>query len=99
MLKNTLDWLSRPAFQSGMVGKPVLFMTLSEGALGGVRAQGQLRETLSSMLCQLPPSPEIVFPHIGSKVTEGLLTDEASQVFLRRHLARFVSGIVTDATV
>ncbi|WP_413734050.1 NADPH-dependent FMN reductase [Sodalis sp. RH21] len=32
VLKNTLDWLSRPAFTSCMQGKPVLFITLSPGA-------------------------------------------------------------------
>src|SRR5258707_12408492 len=44
VLKNALDWLSRPAFASCFAAKAVLFCTLSPGALGGVRAQHQLRE-------------------------------------------------------
>jgi len=51
VLKNTLDWLSRPAFASCFIEKPVLFATISPGALGGVRAQYQMRETLSSIAC------------------------------------------------
>jgi chromate reductase len=39
VLKNTLGWLSRPASSSCMLGKPVFFVTLSPGGLGGVRAQ------------------------------------------------------------
>ena len=59
VLKNALDWLSRPAFKSCMLGKPVFFCTFSPGALGGVRAQAHLREVLASMLCILPPLHEV----------------------------------------
>lgn len=35
VLKNALDWLSRPAFTSCMVGKPVMFATLSPARWAG----------------------------------------------------------------
>jgi chromate reductase len=78
VLKNALDWLSRPAFASCFVGKPVLFATASPGALGGVRAQYQLRETLSSMLCRLFPLAEIAVTHINRKLDGARLADEAT---------------------
>ena len=81
VLKNALDWLSRPAFASCMAHKPVIFMSIGR-ALGGVRAQYQLRETLASMHCRLAPLPEIVFSHIEQKVSEGKLTDTVSLQFL-----------------
>jgi chromate reductase len=89
VLKNTLDWLSRPAFDSCMVGKPVFFVTLSPGALGGVRAQYQMRETLASMLCRLEPMPEIAITHVGAKVDESGLSDEPTLRFIEERLAHF----------
>jgi chromate reductase len=93
VLKNTLDWLSRPAFAGCMVGKPVFFVTLSPGALGGVRAQYQLRETLSSMLCRLIPLPEIAITHVGTKIENGKWTDMATCDYIALQLARFLETI------
>jgi chromate reductase, NAD(P)H dehydrogenase (quinone) len=93
VLKNALDWLSRPAFHSCMLHKPVLFMTIGPGALGGVRAQYQLRETLASMHCRLLPVPEIVFPHVAQKVADGRLADEASLKFLDQQVAHLKTFI------
>jgi chromate reductase len=53
VLKNALDWASRPGFNSPLKNKPVLIMTSSPGVLGGVRAQSQLRETLSATLSRV----------------------------------------------
>ncbi|PLZ00468.1 NAD(P)H-dependent oxidoreductase [Burkholderia sp. WAC0059] len=93
VLKNTLDWLSRPAFASCMQGKPVFFATLSPGALGGVRAQYQLRETLASMLCRLVPLPEIAITQIGAKVANGELNDPATVDFIGQSLRQFLDAI------
>jgi chromate reductase len=93
VLKNALDWLSRPAFTSCMVGKPVMFATLSPGALGGVRAQYQLRETLAAMLCKLDPLPEVAITFIGQKVSDGQLTDEVTRTFTQKILSQFVARI------
>lgn len=90
VLKNTLDWLSRPAFNSPMLHKYVFFMTHSPGALGGVRAQYQLRETLASMHCNFVPMGEIAIPHIGEKVQDNRLTDPRSVEFIRQRMARFI---------
>lgn len=90
VLKNALDWLSRPAFNSCMAHKPVMFMTIGPGALGGVRAQYQLRETLASMHCRLAPLSEIVFPHIAQKVSESKLTDVASLQFVSAQIERML---------
>jgi chromate reductase, NAD(P)H dehydrogenase (quinone) len=93
VLKNTLDWLSRPAFTGCFVTKPAFFCTISPGALGGVRAQSQLRETLSSMLCELFPMPEIVIPHVGQKFQDGEFIDRNTIDFISSSVDRFIRGI------
>lgn len=89
VLKNTLDWLSRPAFTSCFQGKPVLFATHSPGALGGVRAQYQMRETLASMLCQLVPLPEIAVTHVAQKLDGERLVDAPTRAHIAKSLAHF----------
>ncbi|URL58490.1 NAD(P)H-dependent oxidoreductase [Luteibacter flocculans] len=89
VLKNALDWLSRPAFKSCMVGKPVYFCTFSPGPLGGVRAQAHLREILASMLCKLPPLREVAITFVQTKVDGKRLTDEATVRHLQQALSHF----------
>ncbi|MNT58387.1 NADPH-dependent FMN reductase [compost metagenome] len=96
VLKNALDWLSRPAFNSCMLGKPVFFVTLSPGALGGVRAQLQLRETLASMLCRLVALPEVVITQIVTKVEDEALVDPASISFIDKTLQQFLAVAAPD---
>jgi len=98
VLKNMLDWLSRPAFASCFVGKPVLFATVAPGALGGVRAQYQLRETFSSMLCQLPSLPEIAITHVHEKIDNHRLVDQRTLERIRKTLTAFLarSGIQAE---
>lgn len=93
VLKNTLDWLSRPAFSSAMLGKPVMFATLSPGALGGVRAQAQMRETLASMLCRLVALPEIAITQVGAKIAEGKLADTQTRAFIQQVLETFLANV------
>jgi len=93
VLKNTLDWLSRPAFKSCFAHKPVLFATHSPGALGGVRTQYQLRETLAAMLCQLVPVKEVAIPLVADKISDGRLTAEAQQRYLEAPLAAFLAQL------
>ena len=49
VLKNALDWASRPHGRSTLMRKPVLTMTASPAFTGGVRAQQQMNETLVSI--------------------------------------------------
>src|SRR5271157_3981571 len=53
VLKNALDWASRPAFTSVIAYKPVAIMTTSRGALGGARCLDHLRVALDSMLARV----------------------------------------------
>jgi chromate reductase, NAD(P)H dehydrogenase (quinone) len=48
-LKNALDWVSRPAGQSALNGKPSAVIGASTGMFGAVWAQAELRKVLGAM--------------------------------------------------
>jgi chromate reductase, NAD(P)H dehydrogenase (quinone) len=48
-LKNALDWASRPAGQSAMMGKPAAVIGASTGMFGAVWAQAETRKVLSAL--------------------------------------------------
>ena len=56
VLKNALDWASRPAYASPLVGKPVGIITCSVATTGGVRAQAAIRDCFYSWTS---PSPTL----------------------------------------
>jgi chromate reductase, NAD(P)H dehydrogenase (quinone) len=77
VLKNALDWASRPYGRSALKGKPVLTMTASAAFTGGVRAQQQMNETLASIPARLVLRPQIVIGSVHEKVRDGRLVDES----------------------
>jgi chromate reductase len=82
VLKNALDWASRPGYQSVLKDKAVLIITSSPGMVGGVRAQGQLRQTLAATLSRVVAVPEVVIAQVKSKIQEGRLVDAPSLKFM-----------------
>jgi chromate reductase len=81
VLKNGLDWASRPYGRSALTGKPVLTMTVSPAFTGGVRAQQQMNETLVSIPARPVLRPQIVIGGVHEKVRDGRLVDEATLRF------------------
>jgi chromate reductase len=73
VLKNALDWLSRPSSSSCLLDKPVLTMTASPSALGGVRAQQQLNETFIATRSRLLIRRQIVIGSVAEKVIDDRL--------------------------
>ena len=81
VLKNALDWASRPHNGSPLRGKPVLIVTSSQAFTGGVRAQYQIREALASALAHPVATPEIVVGGVGAKIVDGRFHDPATIEF------------------
>src|SRR3954467_8048217 len=81
ILKNALDWASRPYGRSVLKSKPVLTMTASPAFTGGVRAQQQVNETLASIPARQLLRPQIVIGSVHEKVHEGRLVAEAALRF------------------
>ncbi len=48
VIKNAMDWASRPAGRSEIVGKPAAVMSASLSTFGGVWAQAELRKSLAA---------------------------------------------------
>jgi chromate reductase, NAD(P)H dehydrogenase (quinone) len=82
VLKNGLDWASRPFGRSALMSKPVLTMTASPAFTGGVRAQQQMNETLVSIPARPVRRPQIVIGGVHEKVRDGRLIDEAALSFV-----------------
>jgi chromate reductase len=82
VLKNALDWASRPGYQSVLKDKPVLIMTSSPGMTGGVRAQGQLRQTLAATLSRVIAVPEVLISQVQTKIQDGRFIDATSLKFM-----------------
>ena len=97
VLKNAIDWASRPAMNSVFKGRPCLVVSVSGGAMGGVRAQGHLKYVLHGMLAHLHPVPEMVIPFAPKKVEDGVLADETVLDFIRPHLAGFAQSLPNAA--
>jgi chromate reductase len=94
VLKNTLDWVSRPVFNSVLKSKPVSIITSSLAFTGGVRAQYQLRETLTSMLAHVVPGPEVVVGGVHTKFQDEAFLDQPTLDFMLSSLDRLRSEVV-----
>ena len=94
VLKNALDWLSRPVFESCLKNKPVSLISSSKAFTGGVRAQYQLRETLISMHAHLVMGPEVVVGNVHRNFTDDGYTDEQGLIFMVQSLERLKDEIL-----
>lgn len=93
VLKNALDWLSRPYGQSKLTGKLVLTLSSSPASTGGVRAQSQLHDVLLANAAILLPRPQTVIGLAHEKVQQGRLTDAASLQFLSDGMTQLLAAV------
>jgi chromate reductase len=81
VLKNAIDWASRPAFASVLAYKPVAIMATSRGPLGGARCLEHMRVALDSCLSRIALAREVIISACESKIRDGRLVDETSLGF------------------
>jgi chromate reductase, NAD(P)H dehydrogenase (quinone) len=82
VLKNALDWASRPHSNSCFKGKPVSIISSSPAFTGGVRAQYQLREALIAMYAHLVMGPEVVIGGVNTKFVGDSYSDDSGLEFV-----------------
>ncbi|PWC30991.1 NAD(P)H-dependent oxidoreductase [Azospirillum sp. TSO35-2] len=92
VLKNALDWASRPYGKSALIGKPVLVISSSPAFTGGVRAHQQVNDTLLAIPAKLVAGAQVVIGGVGDKVKDGKLTDEAVLKFTLGAIDRLVAA-------
>jgi chromate reductase len=96
VLKNAIDWASRPPNQP-FAGKPVALMSAGIGMLGGARAQYHLRQMCVFLDMHPINKPEVFVPHALYKFdSAGRLTDEPTRqviATLLQALARWTTRL------
>lgn len=76
VLKNAIDWASRPYGDSAWEGKPVGIMSASTSMLGGARAQYHLRQIMVFLNMHPLNKPEVIIPQVQDKFApDGTLAD------------------------
>lgn len=94
VLKNTIDWLSRPPRASALDRKPAAVMGASPGMTGTARAQSQLRQAFVFTNTFAMTQPEVLVGRAHEKFdAEGRLTDAATRDFLAKFLERFAPWV------
>jgi chromate reductase len=82
VIKNAIDWASRPYGRAALTRKPVLTATASPAFTGGVRAHVQLSEALRACFSVMPARPDIIIGGVHEKIRNGRLEDRATIEFL-----------------
>ena len=92
VLKNAIDWASRPYGDSAWTKKPVAIMGASVGTLGTARAQYHLRQMLVFLNMYAVNQPEVMIAHAHKHFDEqGNLTDEVAKKLINQLLGELVS--------
>jgi chromate reductase len=87
VLKNAIDWASRPYGDNAWDGKPVAIMSAALSMGGGVRAQYQLRQSFVFLNMDAVVQPEVAIGNAPQRFDEqGNLTDETSRKLIRQLL-------------
>ncbi|RIK43335.1 MAG: hypothetical protein DCC55_06075 [Chloroflexi bacterium] len=90
VLKNALDWASRPPGKSVLQQKPVAIMGTTTGQFGTARAQAALRQVLAYNQMPTVMKPEVLVAEAKERFVNGRLTDEAACKFIRQLLENLV---------
>lgn len=91
VLKNAIDWASRPYGDSAWEGKPAAIMGVSGGAIGTARMQYDLRKVMVFLNMFPLNKPEVMIGNSGQKFdAEGNLTDGATREIMAKQLAALV---------
>src|ERR1700743_3186722 len=93
VLKNALDWASRPFGRSALTDKPVLVISVSPAFTGGGRAQAEVNEALLSISARVMGGPQVVIGAIAGKTRDGMLIDEASLSFASAAVRRMIATV------
>jgi chromate reductase len=92
VLKNAIDWASRPFGDNSFEGKPVAVISASTGMLGGARAQYHLRQVFVSLNMLPLNRPEVFVTFANQKFDEkGNLTDEKTKEYVKHLLEALVA--------
>lgn len=91
VLKNAIDWASRPYGDNAFDGKPAAIMGASIGAIATARAQYHLRQMMVFLNMFPVNQPEVMIGNANEKFDEQAnLADETTKDFIRQLLQNLV---------
>jgi chromate reductase len=94
VLKNAIDWASRPPEQP-FDGKPIGLIGASAGAHGSSRAQHHLRQSFIFLNGLVMNRPEVMIPAAQTRFdVDGRLTDQPTRDFITAYLAGFKAWVL-----
>ena len=92
VLKNAIDWASRPYGDSAWAGKPAAIMGATVGTIGTARAQYHLRQMFVFLDMYAVNQPEVMVSNAHKHFDEtGKLTDETAKKLIRQQLEELVN--------
>jgi chromate reductase, NAD(P)H dehydrogenase (quinone) len=98
VLKNAVDWLSRPPRGSALGGKPAALIGASPGMTGTARAQSQLRQSFAFTNTYAMAQPEVLVARAHEKFDQGgVLIDQVTRGFLEAFLKAFSDWVARFA--
>ena len=97
VLKNAIDWASRPP-QPPFAGKPLGIMGASSGLSGTMRAQYHLRQVAVFLDMHVMNKPEVFVRSAAEKITDGRVTDEPTRKVIAEHMAALEKWVRRFAT-
>lgn len=91
VLKNAIDWASRPYGESAWTGKPAAIMGASIGSIGTARAQYHLRQMMVFLNMFPVNQPEVMIGNAATRFdAAGALTDNDT----RKHIQGLMVSLV-----
>lgn len=97
LLKNSLDWISRPHEQNetplvAFAGKQAALAATSPGYFGGLRGLVPLRMMLGNIRVTVLPD-QLAVPNYGKAFDQGVLVDESSLKSLHNVIDKLISAV------
>ena len=96
VLKNAIDWASRPYGDSAWNGKPVAVMGASVGVIGTARAQYHLRQVFVFLDMHAVNQPEVMINASKSFDEQGNLTDPQTKDLIGKLLSNLVKKVAAS---
>ncbi|KKI90840.1 NADPH-dependent FMN reductase [Bacillus sp. SA1-12] len=95
VLKNALDWASRPRESAVLSRKPAGLIGATPGGLGTAFAQMQIRQILEAMQVHVLPFQKVLISQVHKKIDsdQKVLTDEHTKRYLQQYLHQFIHWI------
>lgn len=99
VLKNAIDWASRPYGKSAWLGKPAALIGASVGNLGTARAQYHLRQILVAQNMPVVNQPEVMIGNAAQQFDlNGKLTDLSARQLIQKLMVALAALVRDPAT-